>query len=92
MVSVQDSAGVIDAEVYSKIGQKLYLISENADVVFIVENECIPAHKIILAAASDVFKPIFYGSLKEQDDIRIVGATVSAFKEFLSFFISIKSS
>lgn len=38
MVSVQDSAGVIDAEVYSKIGQKLYLISENADVVFIVEN------------------------------------------------------
>lgn len=85
MVSVQDSAGVIDAEVYSKIGQKLYLISENADVVFIVENKHIPAHKIILAAASDVFKAMFYGSLKEQGDIRIVGATVSAFKEFLSF-------
>lgn len=69
----------------------LYLDIETADVYFVVgpdENstEKIAAHKNILAGASDVFKRMFYGPLKETGDIIQYGVNISAFGEFLQFF------
>lgn len=68
----------------------LYSDAETADVNFIFDldgvSECIPAHKCILAAASPVFKRMFYGELKEGSDIQIVDVCVDGFKAFLQYF------
>lgn len=76
-----------DNQILSKIGKKLYLNSEKADVYFLFEStERVPAHKILLSSASDVFEAMFYGSLKEEKDIKIVDVSAEAFKDFLKFF------
>lgn len=72
-------------------GATLYLKAELADVFFMCKTkdgqiERIPAHKALLAAASEVFQAMFYGELKESGDIKIVDASNVAFKEFLKFF------
>ena len=66
----------------------LYLNDSMADVSFVFESENVrlPAHKLILAAASDVFKTMFYGDLPEKRDVKIVDATSEVFKLFLQFF------
>lgn len=71
--------------------QNLFLDGKIADVNFIFESidgqqDQIPAHKTLMAARSDVFEAMFYGTVKEKGDIKIVDATVAAFKEFLQFF------
>lgn len=80
----------LPSEVFSSIGEKLYLKSKKADVYFIFETngncERVPAHKALLASASDVFDAMLYGSLKEQGDIKIVDASAEAFKQFLRLF------
>lgn len=80
----------LPSEVFSSIGEKLYLKSKKADVHFLFESngssERVPAHKMLLASASEVFDAMFYGSLKEQDDIKIVDASAEAFKQFLRLF------
>lgn len=71
---------------------KLYMKPKRSDVCFVFldddgsENERIPAHKLILAAGSDVFDAMFYGPLHENNEVKIVDSTASAFKEFLQFF------
>lgn len=70
----------------SESGKLLYLDVETADVYFLVGETKIPAHKNLLAAASDVFKRMFYGPLKETENVRIDGVNETAFKEFLQFF------
>lgn len=45
--------------------------------------QSISAHKAILAAASPIFKAMFYGDLPEKGDVRIINATSSAFEIFL---------
>lgn len=65
---------------------KLYLNDEYSDVKFVLENEEIPANKIILAMASPVFHAMFYGPMKEKDVVQITDANASAFKEFLQLF------
>lgn len=77
-----------ETEVFSTIGEALYLNPDEADVHFIFESdgERVPAHKIILSSGSEVFKTMFHGSLKEQGDIKIVDSTAEAFKAFLRFF------
>lgn len=67
-------------------GKLLYLDAETADVCFLIGETKIPAHKNLLAAASDVFKRMFYGPLRETDNVRIDGVNGTAFKEFLQFF------
>ncbi|XP_055306128.1 BTB/POZ domain-containing protein 3-like [Sitodiplosis mosellana] len=71
--------------------RNLYLNADIADVNFIIRSADgyhyqMPAHKVLLAARSDVFKAMFYGTVKEEGDVKIVDATVAAFKEFLQFF------
>ncbi len=69
---------------------KLYLDTDTTDVRFLFreknKRKQIPAHKILLAARSDVFKAMFYGSLKEDGDVTIVDTSMAAFEEFLQFF------
>lgn len=77
--------GYINRQLSVKM-KRLYLHAETADVFFVFENEVVPAHKNLLAIGSDVFFTMFYGSLKENKEIVIVDATISAFKEFLQFF------
>lgn len=75
----------------TKSGEKLYLDSLTADVYFVLGSDdglCkrIPAHKNLLAAASDVFKAMFYGPMKEEGDVDIEDVSAAAFEEFLQFF------
>lgn len=69
---------------------KFYLTEYTADVHFKFENENIrlPAHKVLLAAKSDVFLKMFFSELKENGDIKIEceGVPAVAFKEFLRYF------
>lgn len=70
----------------------LFMDEEKSDVAFDFKNDGetekrAPAHKIILAASSKVFKAMFYGPLKEEGkEISIVDVSEEAFKEFLQFF------
>lgn len=68
----------------------LYMDAGTADVNFIFDSdggrESVPAHKCILAAASPVFKQMFYGELKEGSEIRMVDVCVDGFKAFLQYF------
>lgn len=55
---------------------KMFHDSETADVCFVLKSdddsiERILAHKNILAAASDVFKSMLYGPLKEDGDVQV---------------------
>lgn len=73
-----------------KATRSLYLNDEMSDVNFIFnidgEIERVPVHKLILSAKSSVFKAMFFGALKEQNDVEIVDADIRAFKEFLQLF------
>ncbi|XP_031629053.1 BTB/POZ domain-containing protein 3-like [Contarinia nasturtii] len=76
----------------------LYLQPDLADVNFLFYEENVtdatakkliekmPAHKLILASASCVFRAEFYGSIKEKGDVEIVDSSPKAFKEFLQCF------
>lgn len=74
-----------------EIGEKLHLNSRSADTHFAFgcsngTKKRLPAHKNILAAASDVFDKMFYGELKENGDINITDVSEAEFMEFLQFF------
>lgn len=70
--------------------KKFYLNTDLADVHFVLSSEDhferVPAHKMLLAFGSDVFKAMFYGDLKEGEEVQIIDASATAFKEFLQFF------
>lgn len=68
--------------------KRWYLDSSTADVHFSFDSSItrVPAHKVLLAIESDVFKAMFYGGLKETGDIRVTDASDAAFKMFLQFF------
>ncbi|XP_055307073.1 BTB/POZ domain-containing protein 6-B-like, partial [Sitodiplosis mosellana] len=74
----------------NKATEKLYLNEKLADVHFAFnvgdEIRKVPANKANLAALSSVFDRMFYGSLTEDGDVKIVDASVEAFKEFLQIF------
>lgn len=69
---------------------KFFLDEKTADVHFVFvsgDNQIrIPAHKIILSSKCAVFEAMFYGELKEADDVIIVDVSIDAFKSFLRFF------
>lgn len=72
-------------------GKKMYLNERTADVHFLFGGNDktaarIPAHKAILATDSDVFEAMFYGGVKEPNDVHIQDSTEVAFAEFLQYF------
>lgn len=76
-----------ESPVLSTIGRRLYLDVDTADVYFVFKSgERVPAHKIHLIASSDVFKTMFNGAWKDQNEVKIVDTSVVGFKEFLQFF------
>lgn len=71
--------------------ERFYLDFPSADVVFLCIDDInqvhkIPAHKTLLSICSPVFEAMFYGPLKEKNEIPIVDASADAFREFLQFF------
>lgn len=87
----ENATNKYDNKVLMESGEKMYLESDIADVYFVCAAndgtfKRIPAHKSVLAAASDVFKTMFYGELKEEGDVNVCDVTAAAFEEFLQFF------
>lgn len=81
----------LPCQILSTFGKKMYLEEKNSDIHFIFnsnDDQCIkiPAHKLLLTESSEVFSTMFNGSWKEKDEVKIVDASVEAFKEFLQFF------
>lgn len=74
----------------TSINRKLYLDQNTADFHFLFEKddafERVPAHKLILSTGSKVFYTMFYGSIPQDIEVKIVDVTLAAFKEFLQFF------
>ena len=69
----------------------LHLHSNKAmsDVIFIVEDVRIPAHKLFLATSSPVFEAMFYGQLapQQKSEVEIPDfSSPKAFVEFLKYF------
>lgn len=63
--------------------------SNYSDVTFIVENEKIPAHRVILAARSEYFRALLYGGLSEASQSEIVlKIPLEAFKALLKYVYS----
>lgn len=66
---------------------KLLLDEEGADVTFSVGGETFPAHKIVLATRSPVFKAQLYGQMKERRarHLTVEGIQPDVFKALLQF-------
>ncbi|XP_055317111.1 BTB/POZ domain-containing protein 6-B-like [Sitodiplosis mosellana] len=83
-------ANVLKSVAASELIAKMYLNEEIADVHFVFkfvdDVQRVPANKVILAALSPVFHTMFYGSLKEGNEVKIEDSDADAFKEFLQFF------
>lgn len=79
----------ISCIVYVALQQQVEMYGNTvmADVYFTLkeggQSKRIAAHKVILAAASPVFKAMFYGGLPEKGDVEIIDATPSEFEIFL---------
>ncbi|KAF7036761.1 hypothetical protein CFC21_047310 [Triticum aestivum] len=63
------------SEIAGQLG-KLLETKEGADVTFEVQGEKFPAHKLVLAVRSPVFKAMLYGPMMEKDSSRIVIANM----------------
>ncbi|XP_002133157.2 BTB/POZ domain-containing protein 9-like [Drosophila pseudoobscura] len=61
-----------------------------SDVWFLVEDQRIPAHRLILAARSDYFRGLLYGSMCEsaETEIRLLEVPLEAFKVILGYLYS----
>ncbi|KAM0844335.1 hypothetical protein ACQ4PT_057115 [Festuca glaucescens] len=66
---------------------KLLEAQDEADVIFKVKGEAFPAHKIILAMRSPVFKVQFYGPMKDKRmrNITIQDIQPTVFKALVHF-------
>lgn len=65
---------------------EMYEKNEAVDVHFTFNNDPlmrISAHKLILSAESPVFKTMFYGAMKEKDEIKMVDTPFDSFAAFV---------
>lgn len=72
-----------------KVIKNLYLNELASDVHFTFQTssiERVPVHKCFLVVNSNVFNAMFSGFWSEKNEVDIVDASPSAFKEFLQFF------
>ncbi|XP_052860138.1 BTB/POZ domain-containing protein 9 [Anopheles cruzii] len=74
---------------FSEQMAQLCLSEDYSDVSFIVENERLPAHRVILAARSDYFRALLYGGLSESRLNEItLPIPLTAFKALLRYIYS----
>lgn len=69
--------------------QSLYLSSNGADMWFIIEDERIPSHKLILTASIPYYKEILSEN-QNNDESHLTDVSVESFKEFLKFIYLVK--
>uniref|UniRef100_A0A1Q3FF41 BTB/POZ domain-containing protein 9 n=1 Tax=Culex tarsalis TaxID=7177 RepID=A0A1Q3FF41_CULTA len=74
---------------FSEQMAQLCMSYDYSDVTFIVEDEKLPAHRVILAARSEYFRALLYGGLSEssQHEIRLK-IPLKAFKALLKYIYS----
>ncbi|KAG5261149.1 hypothetical protein AALO_G00300580 [Alosa alosa] len=71
--------------------RRLWVSRAGCDVLIKTENgECIPAHRVVLAAGGDYFRALFCGGLREcgQDVVFLRGVTSSTLRPLLDFLYS----
>ncbi|CAD7091304.1 unnamed protein product [Hermetia illucens] len=68
---------------------KLCINDDYSDVTFIVENQRLPAHRVVLAARSEYFRALLYGGLSETNQSEIqLKIPLEAFKALLRYIYS----
>lgn len=68
---------------------QLCMSSDYSDVIFNVENQKLPAHRVILAARSEYFRALLYGGLAETTQTEIqLQIPLAAFKALLRYIYS----
>ncbi|XP_017481265.1 PREDICTED: BTB/POZ domain-containing protein 9 isoform X1 [Rhagoletis zephyria] len=76
-------------ERFSEQMAQLCMNDDYSDVTFIVENERLPAHRVILAARSEYFRALLFGGLCESHQSEIeLKIPVDAFKALLKYIYS----
>uniref|UniRef100_A0A1I8M4A6 BTB/POZ domain-containing protein 9 n=1 Tax=Musca domestica TaxID=7370 RepID=A0A1I8M4A6_MUSDO len=76
-------------ELFSSQMSQLCLNEDYSDVCFIVENQRLPAHRVMLAARSEYFRALLYGGLSESTQTEIhLKVPVEAFKSLLRYIYS----
>ncbi|XP_055594610.1 BTB/POZ domain-containing protein 9 [Uranotaenia lowii] len=74
---------------FSEQMAQLCMSHDYSDVTFIVENEKLPAHRVILAARSEYFRALLYGGLSESNQNEIhLKIPLKAFKALLKYIYS----
>lgn len=86
----QDYTDVVDlGDRFSADMARLCMNEQYADVEFIVEEERIPAHRVILAARSEYFRALLYGGMAETTQRQIpLEVPLEAFKVLLRYIYS----
>lgn len=80
-------ANILKTNASSQAVALMYNNDELADVRFTFNNnEKVPANKAVLAALSPVFHSMFFGDLKEKDEVEITDANADGFRVFLQVF------
>uniref|UniRef100_A0A0A1X880 BTB/POZ domain-containing protein 9 n=1 Tax=Zeugodacus cucurbitae TaxID=28588 RepID=A0A0A1X880_ZEUCU len=76
-------------ERFSEQMAQLCMNDDYSDVTFIVENQRLPAHRVILAARSEYFRALLFGGLCESRQSEIeLQIPVEAFKALLKYIYS----
>lgn len=89
MANATTSKLCIDNTAPAAFGKNMFLSERYADFHFLfnegIEQKRIPAHKVILTAASDVFTTMLNEQWNEENEVEIKEASFDVFKEFLQF-------
>ncbi|CAG2113642.1 unnamed protein product, partial [Medioppia subpectinata] len=65
----------------------LYLSETFSDITLLVDDQRLPAHRVLLAARSDYFRALLYGGMREstEKEVRLTVSSVQAFKYLLKY-------
>lgn len=67
---------------------RLYESGEFSDCIFLVDDEKVRAHRLILATISPVFEAMFYSSFANEDLIHVTDMNIVEFKQLLKYIYS----
>ena len=84
MFSLMHSVGV---NIPTNLSGALWGKEDLTDIVFVVDGERIPAHKLVLASQSEYFRVMLYGEMKEasQEEIVLSDVPLAPFKKLLQY-------